>query len=427
MGRSVKRFVILLIIIILIILINIVLIKLKQIKTQEKNEELEIQIAEQVKLEDLEQENKLQTYLFVNDVLSNMFKYISETDKNIKNEEALINLLDTEYMQRNNITKTNVIDVLQNYKDIESVFSKEIYQKEISQRQNINGRYLYVKSIIRRAGNEEYIYTLMKQDYINSTFSITLLNEEEFNQRGKENKQIVIENNIYNSIYSKRATDKQICSELLKDYINTIKNNPQNGYQLLNNEYKIKRFKNIDGYTSYINTIKERLVNIELEEYSVQRTEEQTKYVCVDKIGNYYIFEKSSMMNYTLILDTYTIDLPEFLEKYNAATTIDKVVYNIQRVLEAINSKDYEYVYNKLDFEFKAVNYVTLESFEKDIQDKLFDRNEVKKVSSFNEGSTYAFKLTITDVKDNQKEQDMTVIMQLGEGTNFIMSFSFEE
>jgi len=103
------------------------------------------------------------------------------------------------------------------------------------------------------------------------------------------------------------------------------------------------------------------------------------------------------------------------------------VGYNIQKVLDAINTKDYEYIYNKLDFEFKAVNYVTLESFEKAIKDNLFDRNEVKKVESFNEGLTYAFKLTITDIKDNEKEQDMTVIMQLGEGTNFVMSMSFEE
>lgn len=51
-------------------------------------------------------------------------------------------------------------------------------------------------------------------------------------------------------------------------------------------------------------------------------------------------------MNFTVILDTYTIDLPEFTEKYTKASDEEKVLLNIQKGFTAINDKDYRYVYN---------------------------------------------------------------------------------
>ena len=39
-------------------------------------------------------------------------------------------------------------------------------------------------------------------------------------------------------------------------------------------------------------------------------------------------------------LDTYTIDLPEFVSKYNISSNEDKVLMNIQKVFDSINDKD---------------------------------------------------------------------------------------
>mgnify|MGYP000081844256 CR=1 FL=1 len=46
----------------------------------------------------------------------------------------------------------------------------------------------------------------------------------------------------------------------------------------------------------------------------------------------------------------------EFIEKYNSANEKTKVGLNIQKVFDAINNEDYEYVYNKLDNTFKQTN-----------------------------------------------------------------------
>ena len=64
---------------------------------------------------------------------------------------------------------------------------------------------------------------------------------------------------------------------------------------------------------------------------------------------------------YSVVLDTYTIDLPEFIEKYNSANEKTKVGLNIQKVFDAINNEDYEYVYNKLDNTFKQTNFKTVQ------------------------------------------------------------------
>ena len=130
-------------------------------------------------------------------------------------------------------------------------------------------------------------------------------------------------------------------------------------------------------------------------------------------------------MYYNLILDTYTIDLPQFLEKYNKANSIEKCGYNIQKCIEAINNKDYRYVYNKLDEEFKNNNYQLQEQFENIIKEKLFNSNKVSNASINNEGNTYIYNITVQDIENENNTQNMTIIMQLKEGTDFVMSFSF--
>ena len=131
-------------------------------------------------------------------------------------------------------------------------------------------------------------------------------------------------------------------------------------------------------------------------------------------------------MNYSVILDTYTIDLPQFLEKYNSANTVQRVGYNIQKCLDAINDADYTYVYNKLDSQFKNNSYPTEKDFTNSIKSKLFETNKVSSVSSSNEGNIYVYKMVIEDKNDQTKKQNLTVIMKLLEGTDFTMSFSFE-
>ena len=126
------------------------------------------------------------------------------------------------------------------------------------------------------------------------------------------------------------------------------------------------------------------------------------------------------------MLDIYTVDIEEFTNKYNTATNENKVSMNVEKVEAALNNKDYKYVYDKLDETFKNNNYPNLQDFENYMNSNLFNINNLEYVSVAEEGNVYVYKVNIVDNQNNENTKPMTIIMQLQEGTDFVMSFSFE-
>ena len=127
-------------------------------------------------------------------------------------------------------------------------------------------------------------------------------------------------------------------------------------------------------------------------------------------------------MNFSIILDTYTIDLPEFTEKYNSANENQKVALNIDKFMTAINAKDYKYAYNCLAGSFKNNYFKTEAEFENYAKANFYESNTVAYNTFETQGDLYTYSVTITDTKTANKKQK-TFIMQLGEGTEFVMSF----
>ena len=147
----------------------------------------------------------------------------------------------------------------------------------------------------------------------------------------------------------------------------------------------------------------------------------------MDQYNNYYVFESTAVMKYTVKLDTYRILNDEEIKEYNQLTTVRRSGYNIERCIEAINNKDYAYVYSKLDETFKNNNYPTIESFENNIKENLFENNEIDTTNrSTREGDIYIYKFTLKDVDNENNKKDMSIIMKLKEGTDFVMSYAFE-
>jgi len=369
-------------------------------------------------------------YYMVENCVNKFYSYYEAIFENKNPEEEDVkktyNLLDKQYISFKNITQENLATILLPIN--ESVVN--IYDMYVSNQNEYMSVYI-VNGILRETISKELTnFTIMiKIDKQNGTFSVLL--QDYIKERYKDlnigsnlTTELVnnIEENRNNTYVFEEITDKIYMLDLFARYKEEVLYNTDLAYENLDQEYKVAKFGTLKKFKEYAEDNKNRHSTMELEQFKVSEEEGYKQYIGIDKDGYYYIFRETELMKYKLILDTYTIDLPEFLEQYSSASTVDRVGYNIQKVLDAINTKDYEYIYNKLDFEFKAVNYVTLESFEKAIKDNLFERNEVKEVSSFNEGATYVFKLIITDVKDNEKEQPMTVIMQLGEITacNFV-------
>lgn len=215
--------------------------------------------------------------------------------------------------------------------------------------------------------------------------------------------------------------------DLIQIYFNRYKDNMlndiQKAYNILDKEYREKRFGDINGYKSYIDKNYDKVGQAILISYKLDSTNNgYTQYVCLDQYGNYYIFRENAIMDYTVILDTYTIDLPEFLEKYNNANEQQKVALNIDKFMQAINAGDYKYAYNCLADSYKNNYFKTQESFEAYAKQNFYANNNVQYNNFEQQGDVYTYSVVLTN-KDTNEQMNKTFIMKLGEGTEFEMSF----
>ena len=121
-------------------------------------------------------------------------------------------------------------------------------------------------------------------------------------------------------------------------------------------------------------------------------------------------------------LDSYTIESQENIQKYNTLTDTNKVSANIRKIIEAINNKDYNYIYNKLNEEYKNNKFPNINQLINYINNNFYDVNLVGNGTAELEANVYIAKIQITSNKSEIKQ--VTILVRLLEGTDFEISFS---
>ena len=238
----------------------------------------------------------------------------------------------------------------------------------------------------------------------------------------EENNTEVIDKYNYNQYIQQNISDEKMAEIYFNDFLSNFLRDPQNAFNLLESEYKQKRFAE---YNEFETLIRERYSNqtIKLARYQKIDYDNYTQYICEDEGGHYYIFNETSPMQYTVMLDIYTIDLSEFVEQYNSSTEDIKVQFNIQKFFEAINNEDYTYAYNKLDETYKNNNFPTQADFEKYIKTNFYSQNKLGYTSYEKNGDLYIYKMVITNGEDSSQTIEKQFVVKLLEGTDFVMSF----
>jgi hypothetical protein len=197
-------------------------------------------------------------------------------------------------------------------------------------------------------------------------------------------------------------------------------------YNMMTEEYRNKRFGNLDNYKQYIKDNYDEFKGINASAYLTKNTDNAVQYVIKDQYQNLYIFDVKSTMNYTIKLDTYTIEEENFTTTYAGADESQRVQMNIGKFFDMINRHDYITSYRCLDDTFKKNNMKSQQEFENTIKNSLFkfnkyELNELKSIGS----KTYECQLYVSDSIDSASDRiKMTIIMQLQEDRNFVMSFS---
>lgn len=427
-SRLKKRIYILIIVIILIIGVILILKK-----DDESENEIYVNIEKSKENDDKEEKHVITESKYYNVVSLvrkyynqiNRDNYVDRTGNNFADDElvkkSIYDILDEETIKENNITVDNI------YSYIPKVTgTNEFIALDINVEEGFGIDKYLVSGILTATWKPEEPYSkvnvLVSIDYKNNTFSIKPLEQGEIEINSSIDE---IKPNDYNTYREITVDDQELTKEKFNNLKLLILRKSEELYDMLDEEYKTKKFGDYQGYVTYIDDNYERLSTMYLTKYKVDQRDNYTQYTCIDNYGKYIIFNNVSANNMRILLDTYTVDIPEFMEKYNVAKEQEKVGLNIERFISAINDQDYKYAYNCLDEVFRSKNMPTQQDFEDYVKRNMFEYNLIEHDESDKQGNTFVYDITIRDGKDEQVQgREFTVIMRLEEGTDFVMSFS---
>ena len=375
-------------------------------------------------------------------------KYFDNVSYNMS--EILYNIIDKNYIQENKITEDNIFSIIK-YDNNKKYDISEIYYLEAKSQIPY-----FIKGILYNNKGQEDIFFTVILDVVNDTFSIEPCSEDEYNENinGKiEYEEKEIEKNEYNVFSSPILSDEDLARKYFYDYIENVVYYPTYAYKTLDKTYSQKRFENYEEYKNYLKADIDNYKLMEMNrakskeefkseeeykkyfsqkyyvgfwKYTVNKTDEYTQYICADFNENYYIFNVFNDFSYSVILDTYTIDLPQFVEKYNSANIQERVVMNIDRIFKALNAKDYKFAYGYLADGFKSNKFKDINTFETFMQKNIYEKCTVEYGRFTNEGETYIYDIIIRNSDNNSQIKKMQIIMKLEEETKFVMSFNMQ-
>lgn len=113
--------------------------------------------------------------------------------------------------------------------------------------------------------------------------------------------------NEYIPVY---ITEEDMAKKYLNDYKNKMLNSPEDAYEVLNKEYREKRFGSLESFTEYLNEfIGSTNYDMEVDKYQIKNLGGYKYFDIYDNTGDHYIFKEISIMNYEVYLDGYTISI----------------------------------------------------------------------------------------------------------------------
>lgn len=437
---KIKRLIILMLIAILIVVTVLILLIMKNFKVNNNNQEITMSKIELQKIEDIKDAYKIEK--FINMGLESIYDEIltiqSYQSSGIENKED-INVDMKKYEEYRKL-----LEELDMVNDFQSFHIEKAYILQINNKNTIyfSQGYLIRDNLSQNNSKtkQDVTLTILKDNETSrcefGIYGKQYLELFDYNENIEEiqfdqDKLAIFKKNItdeFDSGYlNSEINDKELVNWYYEDYKIKALYFSEEAYESLDEEYRNKRFGSIENYRQYITDNKAQLQNSAVKEYNSSEKEGYTQYVVVDTSGNYYIFKSTGVMEYTVITDFYTTDIEEIVNKYDESNVQGKVAINIQKVIAALNSKDYKYVYSKLSEEFKANKYPTLEQFKEYISTKLYDNVQMSFGEFRNEGDTYIYNIILKSTKISQGNPiNMQIIMKLTDNRDYVMSFNIQ-
>lgn len=353
---------------------------------------------------------------------------VANTQKISKN--AVYNMLADKYINEYGITKENIKE------KFKITYSYKTIIQKIYASYNENDVCSYLVSGINRdtTNNKNLTFSIMITiDKLNNTFVIwpeEYLKKYNYNNLKLGNKLQIniksIENKNFNTFEYETIEKSKMAEEYFDNYKYSMIYNLSNTYEKLDEEYAKKRFGNKKEFNEYINENYELLISAYISQYKVTSNTNYIEYKCIDNHNNVFIFRLyDSITDYKVLLDDYTIMKSAVVYKYTQMNKISKAQYRLENFIKQLNTKDYNAIYNSLNSTFKNNNYKDLNSLKKYIKNNFYNLNSIEVKESDIETYEYCvLKCKLTNMDNTKENKDITVIINIKEGTDFDMSFS---
>lgn len=372
-------------------------------------------------------------YFTINSIVENYLNLL--TGKQISKLEKGIA---PSFIAKYNINSNNILNI-QEVPDTEnmnifSLLKKEILTTEIDDAINIyiinttcyriDTKQKIKVLVMLEVDKQNQLYNLYPSEYVKDNGFEKLKYGDKFSNYTKED---ITDRECNKFVFKENVSDKNVAQEYFKNYSKLLEYYPEEAYNRLDSEYKNSKYKNLETFKEYVSKISYTIYTMNINKYKVHKTDNYTDYLCTDQYNNYYIFrEKDGIMNYTVFLDSYTVDLDVFKENYEKASDEEKVSLHVGKFKQMLNTKDYNTIYNKLNETFRKNNFSTVSKLEEYLKKNTYEINSIKVENKTQQNDYYVCECTLVDQTNTEQTKKMTIMIKLLDNNNFSMSFSIK-
>lgn len=337
-----------------------------------------------------------------------------------KKRQELIENLSYRISNKCNLERTFNSETFKNIVLQETYSINKVYEKKINS--NINAYLVYGEFSKSKTeylfmilhDNKSNAYEAYLDDYIKSNYNLDKMNSLNIN------KDTIIKNK-YND--AKKYTEEEANEKIVQRYFlitkTKLESNPEEIYNNLYSQYK-KEFENLESFKNFA----KRAKFSKFKEYRIVDKNTHSEIICKDELGNCIVFKERAVMNYSIILDPYRIDLDVLTSEYDTSDE-NRILLNIQRITQMINMKDYDELYEKLNGVYIANNFSNIEDFNKYINNNFYKRNKIEYITAEeHENGYYIIRVFIINADKESERKLGNIIMNLNEGANFEISFT---
>ena len=365
-----------------------------------------------------------------------LLKNINKTEISEEDSPELYIRTDLMKLKSSKVLFTVEDIISDNTENLSKVYIEDAYYKD-SDTSNQTQLYLYTTIWTNDFSQKEKNYIIITLNEETMQYNIKIeqrnITKQQYediietlkSEPNNENDQIEYdETNIFEY---KNVTNEDIVQRYVEYFITLELYSPEDAYELIEENYKTKRFENIDNFKKYISDNKNFLELYTIEKYAVNYKDNYTEYIAIDIYDNYYIIQEKELLDFSIQLDNYTIESQEYIDKYNTLSNEQKVSVSVTKVIKMINTADYKNLYNIIDETYKQNNFPTQEIFETYIKNKFFKYNILEECQSSFNTNAYICDFKIKSGNNSTAEEKQgNIIIRLEENTAFKISFMSE-